>query len=167
MRFLHEESSEHAAARQHAERCTSQWRCGPVQGDSAMILRFFDQQDESNSLNGSIIADSEQLSRILDSLRTRKPFFAELFGENGYNLLIGIGEAVGCVQYSRADGKSAYLVAVAPKPIAEDGYVEFLIGDTSTPISVRYILPFEEVKAIATYFLETGARSARFNWEDA
>jgi hypothetical protein len=132
-----------------------------------VIVRLFDQQDESNPLNGSVIADNEQLSRILDSLRTREPFFAELFGENGYNLMIGIGGTIGCVQYSRSDGNSAYLVAVAPKPIAEKGYVEFLIGNTPTPVSMRYILPFEKVKQIVNYFLETGARSAKVSWEDA
>ena len=130
-----------------------------------MIVRIFDQQDESDPLNGSVIVDSEQLSRILDRLRTREPFFAELFGENGYNLLVGIGGTIGCVQYSRSDGKSAYLVAVSPEPLAEKGYVEFMIGGTATPISMRYILPFEKVKEIASYFLETGARSAKVSWE--
>jgi hypothetical protein len=79
-----------------------------------MIVRFLDQQDESNPLNGSIIADNEQLSRLLDSLRTREPFLAQLFGDNGYSLMVGIGETIGCVQYSRSDGDSPYLVAVAP-----------------------------------------------------
>jgi hypothetical protein len=81
--------------------------------------------------------------------------------------MVGIGKEVGCVQYSRADGNSAYLVAVAPKPIAEKGYIEFLIGNTPTRISVRYILPFEKVKEIAGYFLDTGARSAKVVWQDA
>ena len=57
----------------------------------AMIARLFDQQDESNPLNGSAISDGEQRSRILDSLRSRESFVAELFGEHGYKLLIGIG----------------------------------------------------------------------------
>jgi hypothetical protein len=131
-----------------------------------MIVRFFDQQDESNPLNGSIIADNEQLSRILDSLQTRKPFLAQLFGDNGYNLMVGIGGTIGCVQYSRSDGNSAYLVAVASNPTAEDGDIEFLLGNTATPVSVRHILPFEKVKEIAGYFLETGARSAKVCWEE-
>ena len=96
-----------------------------------------------------------------------EPFFAELYGDNGYKLLIGIGGTIGCAQYSRADGDLEYLVAVAPNPIAEKRYVEFLICNTPTPISIRYILPFEKVKEIARYFLETGARSATVSWEEA
>lgn len=132
-----------------------------------MIARFFDQQDEANPLNGTIVSDGEQLSQLLDELRTREPFFAELFGDNGYKLLIGIGRTRGCVQYSRADGHSAYLVAVAPSPIADERYMEFLIGDTPTPISMRYILPIDKVKEITSYFIQTGARSAKVTWEDA
>jgi hypothetical protein len=132
-----------------------------------VILRFLDYQDQSNSANGSVISDREQLFRILDSQRTRDPFVAELSGENGYYLTMGIGGAVGFVQHSRTDGKPPYLVGVAPSPIAEEGHIEFLCGNTLTPISVRYILPFETVKEIAGYFLETGARSAKFAWEDA
>jgi hypothetical protein len=131
-----------------------------------MVLTIFDQQDESNPLNGSVIADSEELSRILDSLRTRTPFMAQLFGEHGYSLTIGIGGAVGCVQYSRTDGTPPYLLAVAPNPIAEDGDIEFLLGNTPTPVAVRHILPFEKVKDIARYFQETGARSATIRWEE-
>jgi hypothetical protein len=131
-----------------------------------MNVTFFDQQDESNAANGSVIADSEELSRLLDSLRTRSPFLAELIGANGYILVVGIGGPVGCVQYSRLDGSPPYLVAVAPNPIADDKYIEFLIGNTPTPIPVRHILPFEKVKEIARCFQETGVRSAAVSWEE-
>jgi hypothetical protein len=134
--------------------------------DRAVFVTFFDQQDASNPLNGSAIADGEELSRLLDSLRTRSPFLAELIGANGYILVVGIGGPVGCVQYSRSDGDPPYLVAVAPNPIAEDEYIDFLIGNTPTPIPVRHIFPFEKVKEIARYFQETGARSATVSWEE-
>jgi len=91
---------------------------------------------------------------------------AQLFGDNGYNLMVGIGGTSGCVQYSRSDGNSPYLVAVAANPTAEEGDIEFLCGNTPTPVSKRYILPFEKVKEIASYFLETGARSAKVRWEE-
>src|SRR5262249_9341652 len=110
--------------------------------NSTMIVRFLAQQDESNPLNGLIMADNEHLPRILASLRTRKPFWAQLFGDNGYNLMVGIGGTSGCVQYSRSDGNSPYLVAVAANPTAEEGDIEFLCGNTPTPVSKRYILPF-------------------------
>jgi hypothetical protein len=131
-----------------------------------MIIKFFDQQDESNLLNGSVIFDDEHLSRILDNLRTREPFLGQFFHENGYNIMVGIGGAVGCVQYSRSDGDSAYLMAVASNPIPGKKDVEFLLGGTLSPVSVRYILPFEQVKEIAKYFRETGARSAKVSWEE-
>ncbi len=131
-----------------------------------MIVRLLDHQDEFDGINGLAITDNDHLSRILDSLRTRKPFFAELFGEHGYKLLIGIGGTVGCVQYSRSDGDLPYLMAVASKPTSEEGHIEFLAGNTPTPVSMRYILPFEEVKEIASYFRETSARSAKVLWEE-
>jgi hypothetical protein len=133
---------------------------------NAMNVTFFDQQDESNPINGSVIADSEELSRLLDNLRSRSPFLAELIGANGYVLMIGIGGPVGCAQHSRSDGSPPYLVAVAPNPIAEDECIDFLIGNTPTPIPVRYILPFEKMKEIASCFQETGARSAAVTWEE-
>lgn len=91
---------------------------------------------------------------------------AELIGANGYILVVGIGGPVGCVQYSHSDGNPPYLVAVAPNPIAEDEYIEFLTGNTPTPIPARHILPFEKVKEVVKYFHETGTRSAAVSWEE-
>jgi hypothetical protein len=130
-----------------------------------VIVRFLDLQDEANPANGTAIVDGEQLSRVLDNLRTRQPFGAKLYGENGYSLTVGIGGAVGFIQYSRTDGDSPYLVAVANDSIKGNEYLEFMVGNTPTPISISYILPFETVKRIASYFLETGARSATVSWE--
>ena len=131
-----------------------------------MILRFLDHQDETNPINGLVIADDEQLSKIFDGFRTREPFFAEFYGDNGYKLLIGIGRTVGCVQYSRSDGDTPYLMAVAFNPHARVENFEFLAGNTPTPVSGRYILPLEQVKKITQYFRETGARSASVSWEE-
>jgi len=131
-----------------------------------MIVRFLDHQDETNPLNGLVISDDEQLSQVLDGFRTREPFFAELYGDNGYKLLIGIGEMVGCVQHSRSDGDTPYLTAVARDSNSETTSFEFLAGNTPTPVPGRYILTMEMVKRIARYFLETGARSAAVSWEE-
>jgi len=68
------------------------------------MVQFFDRQDPANSLNGVEIHDSTGLRRLLDSVRDRPPFFAELIGENGFKLLVGIGAITGCVQFSAADG---------------------------------------------------------------
>ncbi len=130
-----------------------------------MIVRILDQQDESSSINGLVVTNDEQLSEVLESARTRQPFFAGLIGENGYELLIGIGESFGCAQYSRSDGEPPYLVAVSPARIIGHDHIEFLAGNTPTPISSRYILPFEKVKEIASYFRATGMRSTDVSWE--
>ena|SRR6266446_7606757 len=130
-----------------------------------MIVRIRDCQDQTSSVNGLAVTSDDQLFQVLDSLRTRKPFFAELVGDNGCTLLIGIGGVIGCAQFSRSDGEPPYLMAIAPKQFAEHGHVEFLVGNTPTPVPSRYILPFENIKNIASAFRHTGTRSADVTWE--
>jgi hypothetical protein len=114
-----------------------------------MIVKTRDCQDQTSSVNGLAVTNDEQLIQILDSLRSRKPFFAGLVRNNGCTLLIGIGEEVGCAQFSRSNGDPPYLMAVAPRQFAEHESVEFLAGNTPTPVPSRYILPFEKIKEIA------------------
>lgn len=134
-----------------------------------MKLRFFDRQHLSNSLNGSTICDVSQLENILDRLRIREAF-VELEGENGYKLTIGIADTIACVQHSRIDGELPYLVAVAPtNNISDDhdeDYVEFLIGNTPTPIPTRNCISLELLKPIAIEFLTTGNRLETIRWEE-
>ena len=115
-------------------------------------------------MNGSKIKNRIELEEVLEKLRNRDPFFFELVGENGYQLLVGLGE-LGCAQYRRDDGAGLYQVAVAPAAHDVDGYLEFLAGGTSTPVSKRYCMPLEQVKQIIFYFLETGGCSPDFSWE--
>jgi len=79
---------------------------------------------------------------------------------------VGIGEKVGCVQYSSHDGMPPYLMAV------ENGFefstidtIDFLIGGELTPVPRRYCKSMELVKEIALYFLETGLRCPNVTWE--
>src|SRR6266481_155819 len=118
-----------------------------------MMVTFYDRQDSSNPLNDMEIITAIGLSRIIDSLSNRRPFFCHLFCENGFDLLVGIGENVGCVQHSSHDGVPPYLMAV------ENGFefstvdtVDFLIGGTLTPVPRRYCKSMESVKEIAVYF---------------
>jgi hypothetical protein len=131
-----------------------------------MIVTFFDREDDMNHLNGTIVRDSSHLFKILDSLRNREPFFCELVGDNGYCLLVGVGQK-GCVQYSRSDGEPPYLGAVASNREREAGYIEFLTGGTPTPISKRECMPFDTVREIAGYFQETGGMYPGVAWEEA
>jgi hypothetical protein len=130
-----------------------------------MKIRIYDRQDAMNPLNGIVVYNSADLLEIINSLTTRSPFFCELEGENGYNLLIGIGGLYGCVQYSARDGSTPYLMATAGEAETNNEYVEFLIGNTPTPVARRYCLPFDQVREIAVHFQNTGDRSLAVGWE--
>ncbi len=129
-----------------------------------MIVTFFDRDDEESCLNGTIIKDNARLFQILEGLRTRLPFFCELMGENGFCLLIGIGE-VGCAQYSRCDGRTPYLMATIKHQRPDGTHSKFLMAGTSTPISGSYCLPFDCIREIAGHFRQTGAAHPAYVWE--
>jgi hypothetical protein len=136
-----------------------------------MTVTFFDRQDESNPNNAKQIDNSDQLLKLLTSLRNRAPFFVELLGENGYALLVGIGPVTGRIQYSPGNGTLPYLMAVGDSAIQnpstkDQDYVEFLTSDAPTPVSKRYCLPFDVVQQGAAYFLETGNRIPTLMWEE-
>jgi hypothetical protein len=130
-----------------------------------MTVRFFDRQDESNPLNGHAVEHDDDLLEILDGLRGRDPFFAELVGENQYNLLLGLGGIVGSVQYSRSDGRPPYLMAVGPEE-SPGRYLEFLIGNTLTPVPRRFGLSYEVMREVAAHFQRTGERCPGVSWEE-
>jgi hypothetical protein len=136
-----------------------------------MKAAFNDLQDYSSHLDGTVVHNDSEVLSILASVRDRESFACELEGDNGYKLTIGIGNDVGFVQHSSIDGDSPYLVALAPgfhigELDEEQKYVEFLCGDTPSPIAKRYILPFDIVMQIAACFVETGERSPSVFWEE-
>lgn len=130
-----------------------------------MITRFFDRQDTESPLNGTRIDDPAELRRLLDGVRDRPPFFAELIGDNGFKLLLGIGAAGGCAQFSLADGSAPYWMAVAQDAPDAGGEIEFLIGDTASPVPNRYFLPYETLVDVAADFVTSGERCPRVAWE--
>jgi immunity protein Imm1 of predicted polymorphic toxin system len=132
---------------------------------------FNDLQDYSSPLDGAVVQNQKELFAVLENARDREPFACELVGENGYMLTLGIGKEVGSVQYSPSNYDPPYLLALAPGYHAGEGEgeeecVEFLCGNTPTPFYKRHILPFETVKQIAAYFVETGERSPEVSWEE-
>lgn len=131
-----------------------------------MSAKFFDRQDPLNPANGTRIDSGEGLSTLLSSFLDRKPFFCELLADNGYKQLVGVGGTIGCVQHSPSDGSPPYLMAVVNDGIKAPSETDFLIGNTATPISMHYCIPFETVKHITTYFLETGNRDPSVSWEE-
>ena len=131
-----------------------------------MIVEFFDRQEGANPLNGARMSDGAKVLDVLEELRNRDPFFCELIGENGYNLLIGLGGTIGCAQYSSGDGSQPYLVAVENGIRDSATYTEFLTGNTLTPVAGRYCLPFEVMRQIVVYFVETGHYNPAVPWEE-
>jgi Immunity protein Imm1 len=130
-----------------------------------MRVRYLNQQDDSDPMNGEVIGESDKLAKILDSKRNEVPFVAELRGDNGFMLVFGIGLGLGCVEHRHTNGDVPYLVAVSPRQPIKNGDIEFLCGGTPTPIPARNILRSDELRKIALYFLETGERSDAFAWE--
>jgi hypothetical protein len=57
-------------------------------------------------------------------------------------------------------------MAMGPDESAGEDYMEFLTGDTDTPIPLKYCMPMPQIKQIAADFLATGERSHRFLWEE-
>ena len=130
-----------------------------------MIVEFYDRQDHSSSMNGTVVGDNTQLMEIIDCLQSRPPFFCELIGENGYQLLVGIGKSIGCAQFSRQDGVPPYLMATISQSKGRNEGMEFLTCNTPTPVLARYCLPMNVVKEIAAYFQRTGETSPAVEWE--
>ena len=123
-------------------------------------------QESLNPLNGTVISSPVELLKILDGLRSRPPFFLQLVGNNGYKLDIGIGRTHGYAQFSPNDGNPPYLMAKAPNGAAPSEDLEFLAGNTPTPIDKRYCLPWKLVVQVAAHFIETGKRSTQISWKE-
>jgi hypothetical protein len=130
-----------------------------------MKAQFFDRQDETNPLNGTVLHDSSSLRDIIIRMQQRAPFLAELIGENGCALLLGLGSSDGCVQFSSTDGSPPYWMAVGSDPEGT-GEQNFLIGNTATPVPRRYCISMERVEEIATTFLASGQRALDMVWEE-
>lgn len=129
-----------------------------------MIVQFFDRQDTANPMDGMLIRNSVELRQLLDRLRDRQPFFAELIS-NSHKLLLGIGASNACVQYSATDGSAPYLMAVAKDAPDVQGEAEFLIGDTTTPVPMQYCLPYDTMVEVAAWFADSGKRYPGVTWE--
>jgi hypothetical protein len=130
-----------------------------------MKILYDNEQDRSDAANGREITTAQELAAVLDERRIHAPFMARLTGDNGYELVIGMGGGVACAQYSLSSGDPPYFLAVAPQRHVTGKYVGFLTANSPTEVPSRYILNFNELKQIALHFLETGERSEAFLWE--
>jgi hypothetical protein len=130
-----------------------------------MIAHFFDRQDSRNAHNGVVVADVDTLWTWLFE-EARPAFLCELICDNGFKLLIGVSPSLGCSQYSAVDGSPPYLMALGPDDPNGEEYMEFLTGNTDTPIPLKYCMPMSQIKQIVADFLATGEKSHRFSWEE-
>ncbi|MGA8078973.1 MAG: Imm1 family immunity protein [Xanthobacteraceae bacterium] len=131
-----------------------------------MIVQYCNNQDKSDRQHDAFFTEGTRLAHLLDNARTRTPFIAELRADNGFELVIGTGGDLGCVEHRRINGDLPYLMAMSSHPPLTTGEVEFLTANTPTPIAARYILSFLELKEIALDFLATGERSKSVSWEE-
>src|SRR5262245_49443825 len=120
-----------------------------------MKTQFFDLLDNANPLNGTSVENLAELQNVLESVRDRLPFIAELIGDNGFKLTFVLGTTEGCVQFCSVEYEPPYLMAVNPNSQDSEGEVEFMMGDTPTPVSRRYCLPYDAFVQIAAEFVRT------------
>jgi hypothetical protein len=131
-----------------------------------MIVRYVNNQDRLDPMNGTAMADRHALSALLDDRRNAPPFVATFRGDHGFELICGIGRDRCCVEHMASSGNVPYLMALSRDPPTRTDDPKFLYGGTLTPIPARYALSFGQFKQIAQYFLETGERSNSVLWEE-
>ena len=132
-----------------------------------MKATFQDLQDEGNPRNGTVFSDRETVASLLEELRNvEPPFMCQFTGDNGFNLMIGVAHDFGCAQHSSNDGMPPFLMAVSKGDSSGDSEMEFLVGDTPTPIDGRYQVAFDELREVVAEFIATGERSNRVPWEE-
>ena len=130
-----------------------------------MSVTFQDLQQLDNPMNGIRLQSEAALAGLFRSLSSRKPFLFELRGDNDFMLTIGFAANCGSVQYSPDDGAPPYLMAVAENAVDDGKSVEFLAGNTPTPMPGRFCQPISQVEKIAAEFLKHGVKSAAGSWE--
>jgi hypothetical protein len=79
------------------------------------------------------------------------PLMLYFVDPTGDDLTIGIGNLMACVLYTQASGDPPYLMARGDSDAWRE-YMEFLCGDTPTPIRLALCMPAEKAIAIAVHF---------------
>lgn len=113
-----------------------------------------------------VFDDASALIDFLRQFKTEEFASAELRGENGYRLVIGINGEVAFAEYSSQDGEPPYLVAVSPTAVIKGTHI-FLVTNEGTEIDGRHCLAFPVFAEVVRRFIETGERAEIVEWEDA
>jgi len=90
-----------------------------------MKTHFFDLLDNANPLNGIGIENLAEFQNVLENVRDRLPFMAELIGDNGFKLTFVLGTTEGCVQFCSVELEPPYLMAINPNLRDSEGEMEF------------------------------------------
>ncbi len=117
-----------------------------------IVVRYKNQQNESNPMNDIAITSKKELSDLLRARQHNTPFLARLSGDNGFEIMLGIAGQVGCAQHSRSDGSLPYLMAHSTNPSMTNGDVEFLTADTPTPVQLQKSLVLKSFRASCAPF---------------
>ena len=131
-----------------------------------MSLTFWDLQDPNDSMNGARVDNSDALAGLFRSLRGRKPFMFELLRGNGPMLTVGMAGDCGTVQFSASDGRPPYEMAIGDETGGEEDFVEFLVGNTPTPVPKKFCLPIETLQKVVQDFLVHGRKSTAVRWDE-
>jgi hypothetical protein len=113
-----------------------------------------------------VIESEEALRGLLGIMCKREPFYAELVGDNGLKVLLGIGPIWGAAQFSPADGTPPYLMAVSRSPLRNQGDVCFLAGDECTPVPDEFVVRSGDMCRIACHFFMSGKQHPEFDWKE-
>src|SRR5258708_4804550 len=113
---------------------------------------------------GTAILTKDDLQTRLSRFLDREPGIVDLVSPNGVRLQLGLGGQYACAQLVPANNLPPYLVALAPQITASDG-VEFLLGDTPTPVAPEQCISVADGMLIAEYFFETGKPHLGFRWQ--
>ena len=129
-------------------------------------VQFFDRQDSRGPHNGELVTDPHTLFAWLAETRGRPPFFLELLADNGYKLLVGVSDTLGCAQYSARDGSPPYMMVTEGDMESKDKYMVFLTANTDTPVPLQFCLPMATIREAMSDFIATGQMSTRVAWEE-
>lgn len=130
-----------------------------------MCVVFDRAYDDIVPFGGTKIATATAAQQLLDRLLARggPPYFVELQRASGEFLLLGLGPAC-VVQFTSAGDESKNYMIRGSGSLGE--YIEFLMGDTPTPIPARYGIVPSTLRQAVTAFIETGRCDPNMDWEE-
>jgi hypothetical protein len=113
---------------------------------------------------GLVVSTKGALMVHLSSFLKRDPGILEIVSPEGTRLHLGLGGRYACAQITAANSLPPYLVAQAGETTASED-VEFLLGDTPTPVVPEECISVPEAVRIAEHFFDTGQPDPTITWK--